>query len=114
MKPDNVAIVPRTGDVFLQEDSSGAQFIRGVTPDGAIYDFAETQTNDTEFCGGCFDADGRTLFVSQQGERSGMNPPGTTASAPGDLLGTPAARSVTYAIYGPFERRHGLPRDDDD
>ena len=102
MKPDNVAIVPRTGDVFLQEDSSGSQFIRGVTPDGAIYDFAETQTNDTEFCGGCFDADGRTLFVSQQGERSGMNPPGT------------AARSVTHAIYGPFERRHGLPRDDDD
>jgi uncharacterized protein len=108
--PDNVVIVPRTGDIFLQEDSSGDQFIRGLTKRGEIYDFAQTVTNETEFCGGCFDADGRTLFVSQQGERSGSNPPGTFPGTPGEVEGTPDARAVTYAIYGPFEDRAGLRR----
>ena len=113
--PDNIVIVPRTGDVFLQEDASNTQFVRGLTPAGEIYDFAETISNDTEFCGGCFDADGQTLFVSQQGERSGNNAPGTTPSGPGELEGTPDGRAVTYAIYGPFEDRSGLrPGDDDD
>ena len=32
--PDNVVIVPHTGDVFLQEDGNGDQFIRGVTRTG--------------------------------------------------------------------------------
>jgi secreted PhoX family phosphatase len=114
--PDNVVIVPRTGDIFLQEDSSGQQFIRGLTPDGRIYDFAATITNETEFCGGCFDRDGFTLFVSQQGERSGNNPPGTVPTTPGELEGTPDARAVTYAVYGPYEDRRGRRRrgDDDD
>lgn len=107
-----MVIVPRTGDIFLQEDASGTQFLRGLTPEGEIYDFAETVTNDTEFCGGCFDADGLTLFVSQQGERSGENPPGTIP--PGDLQGAPESRAVTYAIYGPFQNRAGLRNDDDD
>ena len=37
--PDNLVVVPATGDVFLQEDSDGEQFVRGVTPRGLIYDF---------------------------------------------------------------------------
>jgi uncharacterized protein len=111
--PDNVVLVPRTGDIFLQEDASGTQFIRGLTPDGKIYDFAETVTNDTEFCGGCFDEDGFTLFVSQQGDRSGTNQPGTFPP-PGEWEGTPESRAVTYAIYGPFEGRAGRRRGDDD
>ena len=45
--PDNVVIVPRTGDIFLQEDAGGDQFIRGVTTRGEIFDFAATVTNDT-------------------------------------------------------------------
>jgi secreted PhoX family phosphatase len=93
--PDNVTIVPQTQDIFLCEDSPGTQFIRGVTRDGEIYDFAQTITNETEFCGACFDPDGQTLYVNQQGERLG----------PGE--GTPELRAVTYAIYGPFERRFG-------
>jgi uncharacterized protein len=109
--PDNLVIVPRTGDILLQEDASGEQFLRGLTREGEIFDFAQTETNDTEFCGGCFDADGRTLFVSQQGERTGTNPPGTMP--PGDLEGTPDTRAVTYAIYGPFEDRAGSEDDDD-
>ena len=40
--PDNLVVVPSTGDVFLQEDGPGTQYVRGVTPKGLIYDFART------------------------------------------------------------------------
>ena len=52
---------------------------------GEIYDFAKNITNDSEFCGGCFDPDGETLYVSQQG-------------------GRPSPPAVTYAIFGPFHK----------
>jgi secreted PhoX family phosphatase len=88
--PDNVVVVPQTGHIFLQEDGDGEQFVRGVTRDGEIYDFARTTANQTEFCGGCFDPDGKTFYLNQQGDR-------------GSLPGGPAnAHAVTYAIYGPF------------
>lgn len=87
--PDNIVVVPATGDIFLQEDGSGVQFIRGVTLAGEIYDFAQTGANDTEFCGGCFDPDGQTFYANQQGDR-------------GNLPGGPVnGGAVTYAIYGP-------------
>jgi len=91
--PDNIVIVPKTGDIFLQEDSDGEQFIRGLTPEGEIYDFAQTITNNTEFCGGCFSPDGTVFFVNQQGERGGFED------------GSPGGNAVTYAITGPFRRR---------
>ena len=96
--PDNVTIVPQSLDIFLCEDSSGEQFVRGVTQDGEIYNFAQTLTNDTEFCGAVFDPDGQTLYLNQQGDR-GV-----------DESGQPTAGvqpAVTYAIYGPFEKREG-------
>lgn len=113
--PDNVVIVPSTGDIFLQEDGGGDQYVRGVTQRGFIYDFARTVLSDSEFCGGCFSADGQTFFVSQQGGREGdaLNPP-------------PEVAAVTYAIWGPFGetderedrpgrgRGRGVEEDDDD
>jgi hypothetical protein len=90
--PDNLVVVPETGDVWLQEDSGGDQFVRGVTRRGDIYDFARTLINSTEFCGGCFSPDGKTFFVSQQGNR--------IAGAP-----APADQALTYAIWGPFDNR---------
>ena len=93
--PDNIVVVPQTQDIFLCEDSPGEQYIRGVTQDGQIYNFAQTTTNDSEFCGACFDPDGQTLYVNQQGSR------GTLPEGP------PDGRAVTYAIYGPFEKRLG-------
>ena len=93
--PDNVVIVPQTSDILLQEDSAGDNFMRGVTREGAIYDFARTGTNTGEFAGGCFDPDGQTLFVNIQGDR-------------GELPAGPAdSRATTYAVYGPFEKRAG-------
>jgi uncharacterized protein len=88
--PDNVVIVPRTGDIFLCEDGGGQDFIRGLTQEGEIYDFAMAITNQTELCGATFDPEGETLFVNQQGNR----PPTQTGA-------------VTYAIFGPFEKREG-------
>lgn len=88
--PDNLVVVPSTGDVFLQEDGGGEQFVRGVTKRGEIYDFAKTVINESEFCGGCFSPDGKTFFVSQQGDR--------VAGAP-----TPSQQALTYAIWGPFQ-----------
>jgi secreted PhoX family phosphatase len=103
--PDNITIVPHTQDIFLCEDSPGPQFIRGVTQDGEIYDFAQAVTNDSEFCGACFDPDGQVLYVNQQGHRlSETEPP----------KGTPQTRAVTYAIYGPFEKRLGANNEDCD
>ena len=103
--PDNITIVQQTGDIFLCEDSPGEQFIRGLTQDGEIYDFAEALTNDTEFCGAVFDPDRQTLYVNQQGERGIEGLPETPTEGPVD----PRA-AVTYAIYGPFEKRFGNSR----
>jgi uncharacterized protein len=89
--PDNVVIVPKTGHILLQEDGAGEQFVRGVTRNGQIYDFAKTAANETEFAGGCFDPNGQILFVNQQGDR-------------GNLPGGPAnGDAVTYAIWGPWK-----------
>jgi secreted PhoX family phosphatase len=96
--PDNIAIVPQTQDIFLCEDSDGIDFIRGLTQDGQIYDFAQAITSNREFCGACFDPDGQTLYVNQQGD---------TRRATDPIEGVPARRAVTYAIYGPFEKRAG-------
>jgi uncharacterized protein len=89
--PDNVVVVPGTGDVLLQEDSDGEQFVRGVTRRGEIYDFAKTVLNETEFCGGTFSPDGKTFFLNQQGDRGSPSP-------------GPALEALTYAIWGPFDR----------
>jgi secreted PhoX family phosphatase len=100
--PDNVVIVPQTGDMFLCEDSSILpQYIRGLTLDGEIYDFAQALIGQTEFAGACFDPDGQTLYVNQYGMRSARD------DAP-DLPAGPAGQGgVTYAIFGPFEKRTG-------
>jgi uncharacterized protein len=91
--PDNIVIVPKTGDIFLQEDSEDEQFVRGLTPEGKIYDFAKTITNNTEFCGGCFSPNGTVFFLNQQGARDSLP------------AGPPNGSAVTYAITGPFPRR---------
>jgi len=97
--PDNITIVQQTGDIFLCEDSPGEQYIRGLTQEGEIYDFALGLTNETEFCGAVFDPDRQTLYVNQQGERG---PIGGPVEGPID-----PRSAVTYAIYGPFEKRLG-------
>ncbi|MBC8066601.1 MAG: DUF839 domain-containing protein [Chlorobia bacterium] len=77
--PDNICVSPR-GGLAICEDGGGTQFVRGLTPDGRIFSFAQNIMNDSEFAGSCFSPDGQTMFVNIQ---------------------TPG---LTLAIWGPWER----------
>ena len=85
--PDNICVSPR-GGLVLCEDGGGAQFMRGLTQDGFIFDFVRSaDPNDaTEFAGACFSPDGGTLFFNTQGSTT--------------RLGT--ERGGTFAIWGPW------------
>lgn len=80
--PDNVTVSPQ-GSALLCEDGPVENFLRGITPDGKIFDFAlnamERREHD-EFAGATFTPDGHTLFVNIQAD-------------PG----------LTFAIWGPWE-----------
>jgi secreted PhoX family phosphatase len=81
--PDNITISPRGKSVLLCEDSSGANFLRGLTQDGLLFDFALNawpgRTGD-EFAGATFSPDTHTLFVNMQ------------------------ATGATFAIWGPWQK----------
>ena len=63
---DNLAYAP-WGDLILCEDGFGDQFLRGLAPDGRIYDFARNAHEErAEFCGACFSPDGSVMFVNIQ------------------------------------------------
>jgi len=84
--PDNITVSPR-GGVVICEDGGGEQYLRGLTPEGRIFDFAKNTLNRTEFAGACFSPDGRTLFVNIMGS----------------TLDAGTERGVTLAIRGPWE-----------
>lgn len=83
--PDNITVSPR-GGIVICEDGQGEQHLRGLTPDGRIFDFARNLMNTSEFCGACFSPDGETLFVNVQGS--------TTRGG--------TVRGATFAIRGPW------------
>src|SRR5687767_182439 len=108
--PDNLTVSPQNA-LLLCEDGGGDQFLRGVTLDGAIFDFAKNLQTDHEWAGAAFaDADpswndstirgqhrplgGRwdriTLFVNRQGATSGATPPAA------------GSEGMTFAIWGPW------------
>lgn len=77
--PDNLCVSPDRS-LLLCEDGGGAQFLRGVTQRGQVFDFARNELNGSEFAGATFSPDGNTLFVNIQ--------------SPG----------ITFAITGPWDR----------
>jgi secreted PhoX family phosphatase len=79
--PDNIVVAP-FGDLILCEDGSGEQFLRGVTPDGKLYNFARNAFNNSEFAGACFSPDGQTMFVN-------------------------IYSGITLAIWGPWNSKRG-------
>lgn len=85
--PDNITVSPR-GGIVLCEDGEGEQYLRGLTPDGAIFDLAKNLLNTTEFAGACFSPDGRMLFVNIMGANVDAGP----------------EEGRTLAIRGPWER----------
>jgi secreted PhoX family phosphatase len=74
--PDNICLRPKTQQLFICEDSdyigeggTPDQFMRILTPDGKIADFAKNITSKletSEFAGSTFSKDGKTLFVNLQ------------------------------------------------
>jgi secreted PhoX family phosphatase len=89
--PDNITTSNR-GTLVVCEDSSSDNFIRGLSPEGDLWDIAlnrlrvggdpdgASRFND-EFAGSTFSHTGRTLFVNIQ-----------------------ASRGMTFAIWGPWGR----------
>jgi len=67
--PDNLCLSPRGQALVVCEDCATVQHIRGLTVDGAIFDFAENMVpghERDEFAGAVFSPDGETLFVNVQ------------------------------------------------
>jgi secreted PhoX family phosphatase len=48
--PDNICVSPR-GGIVLCEDGGGQQFLRGLTPQGQIFDFVATRGSASELAG---------------------------------------------------------------
>lgn len=73
--PDNICFEPKTGRIFICEDSdyvgeggSPDNFIRVLTPAGKMADFAKnvSKVSTSEFAGSTFSPDGKTLFCNLQ------------------------------------------------
>lgn len=80
--PDNLCISPQNS-ALLCEDGPVENYLRGITPQGEIFDFALNaipRRGGDEFAGATFGPDGNTLFVNIQ-----------------------ASSGLTFAIWGPFE-----------
>ncbi|WP_043623760.1 alkaline phosphatase PhoX [Nonomuraea candida] len=82
--PDNVTAGPR-GTLVLCEDGDGANFLRGLTRAGELFDFCRLQPipgdPGAEFAGTTFGPGGHTLYVNIQ-----------------------AKQGMSLAIWGPWER----------
>lgn len=84
--PDNVTTSKR-GTLIVCEDSSGDNYLRGLTRQGRLWDIALNRLTDDEgnprygdeFAGSTFSPDGSTLFVNIQ-----------------------ASAGMTFAIWGPW------------
>jgi secreted PhoX family phosphatase len=90
--PDNLCTSPR-GGLVICEDAGGEQYIRGLSPDGELFNLVRApveqgKTQPTEFAGSCFSPDGRVLFFNQQGSTRSYIP----------------IHGGTYALWGPWER----------
>jgi uncharacterized protein len=86
--PDNLCVSPR-GGLVICEDGSAEQFLRGLTPQGELFDFVRTHGASAEFAGACFSPNGRTLFFNIQG---------------GTRVSSAVGAGGTYALWGPWER----------
>ncbi len=90
--PDNITVAP-WGEVFLVEDAGGNNYMRWITAQGEVCDFARNVLSDSEMCGVCFSPDGKALFVNIQSDGLTLvitGPfPGTEPGGDGDGDGDP-------------------------
>ena len=109
--PDNLALSPRYAILLCEDSTVADQYLRGVTLDGEIFDFALNLQTSHEWAGAAFAqadpawndrrirgehrplggySDRTTLFVNRQGATSGPNPPAS------------GNEGMTFAIWGPW------------
>ena len=86
--PDNITVSPRGGVLVCEDGDNEDLFLRGLTRNGKIFDFARNLFNGREWCGATYTSDGETLYVNVQGD--------TRSGGPGNL-------GYTFAIWGPWE-----------
>jgi secreted PhoX family phosphatase len=100
--PDNACVTPR-GGLVMCEDAAAAQFLRGVSPTGEVFDLARNLRNSIEFAGACFSPDGKTLFVNLYGR--GNERTTTPFRSPVQIPVGPERfeRAATLAIWGPWK-----------
>lgn len=115
--PDNVAASPgggillcedhgfdRPDDPFVplpwstpgDDDQVEVQYIRGLSEEGEIFEFAANLLDDKEWAGACFSPDGKYLFANTQGGTRGF----VKDFAPENLKNF----GRTYAIWGPWHK----------
>jgi secreted PhoX family phosphatase len=63
--PDNICMAP-WGDLLVAEDGAGEQLLRGITPDGRVYDLARNAASHGELAGICVSPKGNALFLNLQ------------------------------------------------
>ena len=99
--PDNICVSPR-GGMIVCEDATAAQYLRGISPSGQLFDFARNLRNTIEFAGACFSPDGQTLFVNLYG-RGNVRTVQPYKAAVQKVVGPePFERAATVAIWGPW------------
>ena len=99
--PDNICVSPR-GGMIVCEDATAAQYLRGISPTGQLFDFARNLRNTIEFAGACFSPDGRTLFVNLYGRANVRTTLPYKATVQRVVGPEPFERAATVAIWGPW------------
>lgn len=99
--PDNITVAPH-GDLFVAEDGLDGNWIRRVSPQGVVRDFARNALSSSEFSGPCFTPDGRTLFVNLQ--HDGLS---VAIQGPFEHPDAAAAHAAGAARSGDFGRLEG-------
>lgn len=62
---DNLTVAP-WGDLIVCEDCDEKQDLKGITPEGRVYNFGRNAKSNSELAGAAFSPDGSTLFMNIQ------------------------------------------------
>jgi secreted PhoX family phosphatase len=100
--PDNIAVTPR-GGLVMCEDGGSAQYLRGISPSGEIFDFARNLHSSVEFAGACFSPDGQTLFVNIYGRSSVRTVQPYKSPILFPVGPERHEKALTLAIWGPWQ-----------
>jgi hypothetical protein len=99
--PDNITVSP-SGGIIMCEDAGSAQYLRGISPAGEVFDFARNLHSTVEFAGVCFSPDGQTLFVNIYGRSTVRTTQPYKSPLQIPVGPEKRERALTLAIWGPW------------